>query len=272
LKGLGHFWREQNLSTRSARAHLSMSCSFQGLVYILGVAQLIIVSACVFLYPPANVQLFAFTPHIVNGTILGEHGWIHTLHTGLAGLFIVASLLIALFVSTTFSLLDSGVFQNHAAYSLESLQQTGLWDPLFWVIVCVVHLIVVMAACTPMDIFASILSAFLFTHSLSELCSPLEPERAPSLVNFSLVGYMTALVVAVLCIPEGYSSRYVILFFVVLLDYFLGVGHTWDRAPTLETIANCRLFWSCCAALCLGVLYGAWNDVLLFSTGIPVFG
>ena len=48
-----------------------------------------------------------------------------------------------------------------------------------------------------------------------------------------------------------------------LLDYMLGVGHTWDAAPGMDTITNCRLFWVCSTSLCLAGLYGAWHDHLL---------
>jgi hypothetical protein len=49
----------------------------------------------------------------------------------------------------------------------------------------------------------------------------------------------------------------------VVLDYFLGIGHVWERSPDMETVANCRLFWACSAGLCLAALYGAWREDLL---------
>jgi uncharacterized membrane protein len=45
---------------------------------------------------------------------------------------------------------------------------------------------------------------------------------------------------------------------VVVLDYFLGVGHTWDRQATIETVTNCRLFYVCCVSFGVAALYAAW--------------
>jgi hypothetical protein len=69
--------------------------------------------------------------------------------------------------------------------------------------------------------------------------------------------------VAAYAVPPTAPSRFSVLFALVVLDYFLGVGHTWDRQATLETIANCRLFYVCGGTLCTAALYAAWQDRLL---------
>jgi len=241
-----------------------MTSSFaRGLVYIMGVTQTLVVALCVFMYPAVKVQLFVYTPVVENGTLSHEQGHLHALHFGLDFPCIVSSILIASFVTTTFSLIDSGTFQENNTYSPESLQFSGVWDPLFWAIVALIHVAGVVAACSPMDLFALFFSAFLLTQFLRSLCAPIDPERGPMLVNFSLVGYISGFAIAIACVPAGCSARYAILFSMATLDYFLGVGHTWDRSPTIETIANCRLFWACAAALCVATLYATWRDDLL---------
>ncbi len=237
-------------------------CSYGG-VYLFGLLQLVIISICVFCYPAATVQLFVYSPRVVNGTIAHELGKHRLFSFGLDFPCVLVSLLVASFVSNTFGLVDTGVLQSHSTYTPECLQQVGVWDPLFWMIVALTHLIVAVAACTPVDAFAALFAAFLLTNFLRTLCAPIDPERGPTLVNFGLVGYMFGVLVAVVCVPAGCSERYAILLVMTVLDYFLGVGHTWDRAPTLETVANCRLFWASGTALCLAALYGAWNDALL---------
>lgn len=240
-----------------------MACCSYGGVYIFGVVQLLIISACIFCYPAATVQTFVYTPRVVNGTLAHEHGRQHLFLFGLDFPCVLVSLLVASFVSNTFGLFEAGTLQSHNSYTPDSLQQVGLWDPLFWVITGLTHFTAVVAACSPVDVFSLLFSAFLLTDSLRELCAPIDPERGPTLVNFGLVRYMFGLIIAVVCVPAGCSARYAILLVMAVLDYFLGVGHTWDRAPTLETIANCRLFWASGTALCFAALYGAWNDALL---------
>jgi hypothetical protein len=46
---------------------------------------------------------------------------------------------------------------------------------------------------------------------------------------------------------------------VVVLDYFLGVGHTYDRQATIDTVANCRLFYICACSLAIACFYGMYN-------------
>ncbi len=240
-----------------------MACCSYGGVYVFGVVQLLVICACIFCYPAATVQMFVYTPQVANGTLSHAHGRQSVLVFGLDLLCILISLLVASFVSNTFGLVDSGVLQSHGGFTPESLQQVGLWDPLFWVVTALAHFTAVVAACSPVYAHSAFLAALLLTDSLRELCAPVDPERGPTLVNFGLVRYMLGIAVAVMAVPAGCSARYAILLIMGVLDYFLGVGHTWDRAPTLETVANCRLFWASGTSLCLAALYGAWNDALL---------
>jgi hypothetical protein len=51
-----------------------------------------------------------------------------------------------------------------------------------------------------------------------------------------------------------------IIMLLVVLDYFLGVGHTYDRQATLDTVANCRLFYVCVASVSLACLYALCDE------------
>jgi hypothetical protein len=46
-----------------------------------------------------------------------------------------------------------------------------------------------------------------------------------------------------------------VVMLVVVLDYFLGVGHCYDRQATLDTAANCRLFYVVAVSVALAALY-----------------
>ena len=63
-------------------------------------------------------------------------------------------------------------------------------------------------------------------------------------------------------VPEGYSDRTLMLLALAILDYFLGIGHVWERVPTMETVCNCRVFHACFSAVSLAVLYSAWHEHL----------
>ena len=62
-------------------------------------------------------------------------------------------------------------------------------------------------------------------------------------------------------IHDANTNRLGVLFCMLMLDYFLGVGHTWDRNATLGTITNCRLFYVCAASLCMIGLYSMFWEL-----------
>ena len=46
-----------------------------------------------------------------------------------------------------------------------------------------------------------------------------------------------------------------VLTLMVVLDYFMGVGHTYDRQATIDTVSNCRLFYICAGTVGTALLY-----------------
>ena len=241
------------------------------LAYGLGVGQLAIMFCVVMYFPISGVQVFVYSPCVSNGTLMHACGSTHTTRLLLPLPCMTVSAAASAFVSSTFSLAESGVMGNDSPYGAEALGQTGLWNVLFWFIVAGAHAIVVTAACSPVDAFAACSAAYLMVHFLAKLCSARGSDSSGSdqsagsvtIANANILGYMLGVCVALYCVPPQYSNRYVLLFLLVTLDYFLGVGHVWDKSPTMGTVANCRLFWVCSAVLCLAALYGAWNDDLL---------
>jgi hypothetical protein len=262
-----------------------MSLMGRGVGYSYGLSQLAIMFGVVMSFPPASVQLFVQTPCVVNGTLGRGCGSTHTHRVWLLTPSLLAAGLTAGFASSTFTLAEAGVISEDRAYGAEALSEAGLWSAFFWMVALLVHLIVVMAACTPCDAFAAIGAAVLMVHFLHRICEPMpaaDPAPfggggsgqaggafwSPMTANGNLLGYSAGLGVAFYCVPESYGNRFTLLFLLGVLDYFLGVGHVWDREPSTATIANCRLFWACSASLCLAALYGAWTDDLLMPSGV----
>jgi hypothetical protein len=245
-----------------------MQCG-KNLAYVLGVAQLAALGAALIFYPPASVQVFVYLPCVANGTLTHACGDTRSTRLMLAVPSLAVSAGAAAFVSNTFALHDAGVISEDAPFGPESLGQTGLWNALFWFVVSGAHAVVVAAACSPVDLFAWLLATYLCVSFLARLCAGPElthdgpASGAVSIANANVLGYMAGAGVALYNVPGEYSNRFILLFAMVVLDYFLGVGHVWERAPSFETVANCRLFWACSAGLGLAALYGAWREDLL---------
>jgi hypothetical protein len=237
-------------------------------VYALGMLQLVAVGLVVILSPPASVQVFVYLPCVSNGTLTHACGDTRSARLMLAMPSVAVSAAAAAFVSNTLSLHEAGLV-NESPFGPETLGQTGLWNALFWFIVSAAHAVVVAAACSPVDLFAWGLATYLCVSFLARLCSGPECDAdgpvsgAVSLANANVLGYMAGAAVAFYNVPNDYSNRFILIFGMVVLDYFLGVGHVWERAPSVETVANCRLFWACSAGVGLAAMYQAWREDLL---------
>jgi len=245
-----------------------MQCG-KGAVFALGLLQLAFVGLIIILYPPASTQIYVYLPCVANGTLTHACGNTRSARVMLALPTLAVSAAAAAFVSNTFSLQEAGLISEDQPFGPEAMGQTGLWNALFWFVVTGAHAIAVAAACSPVDIFAWALSTYLTVSFLASLCAG--PEMGQdgyvssgiSVANANVLGYMAGAAVAFYSVPSDYSNRLIIIFLMIVLDYFLGIGHVWERAPSVETVANCRLFWACSAGLCLAALYGAWREDLL---------
>lgn len=245
-----------------------MLCGKSG-VYALGALQLAALGFIVVVYPPVSFQVFTYVPCVTNGTLTHACGDTRSVRLMLALPSLAVSAAAAAFASNTHSLQEAGIISEGAPFGPESLGQTGLWNALFWFVVAGAHAIAIAAACSPVDFFAWVLATYLCVSFLARICTPAEfthedQSASPvTIANANVLGYMVGAGIALYNVPGQYSNRFIVLFLLVVLDYFLGIGHVWERSPFFETVANCRLFWACSAGLCLAALYGAWKDDLL---------
>jgi hypothetical protein len=245
-----------------------MNCT-KGGVYALGALQLAVMGIMVIAYPPASVQVFNYVPCVSNGTLTHACGETRSVRLMLALPSIAVSAAAAAFVSNTLSLHEAGLISEDSAYGPETLGQTGLWNALFWFVVAGAHAIAIVAACSPVDVFAWLLATYLCVSFLMRICTPADVGEdgphtsAVTIANANVLGYMLGVGIALHNVPGQYSNRYFLIFLTVVLDYFLGIGHVWERSPSIDTVSNCRLFWACSAGLCLASLYGAWKEDLL---------
>lgn len=243
-----------------------MSCA-RPLAYGLGLSQAFLMMGVVLLYPAARVQSFAFAPCVINGTLASGAlcGSLRVLRVDVSVLCLLASAAATAFVSSSLSLSERGQLQEECSYCREAVDALGFWDTLFWLTVAATHAAVVLLATSPGDVCLCGGATYLMVGSLYSLCRPKDAEGAPSeamRVTANLLGYVGGLAVAVAGVPDGYSQRYCLLLLLAVLDYLLGVGHAWDRAPLMETVTTCRVFFACAAGLYLAGAYAAWHEGL----------
>ena len=265
----------------------------KGLIYSFGVCQLVVMAGMVLFFPVVGIETYVFTPAVENGTLIpGEffstrHGEIHHVKLLMGLPCLATSISVTGFVSMTYSLTEAGLLGDDV-YTKEQLQNEGcapVWDAVFWLVVTLVHSVAAFAVATPVDVFAGCSCVYLMTHFLHRICQPTDAESTgPNMAmvsgllirvikfwltlpypqaNVNIVGYTTGFLLMIYCAPASYTNRYTVAFVLGVLDYFLCIRHTWDRAPKMVVVSNCRLFWACSCSLCMAGLYGAWHDELL---------
>ena len=237
----------------------------QASAFALCVSQLAVTAAVIMYYPPVQVELYTSHPLVVNGTLSSPSASLSVFKTGLSMPFLALSCVAVLFSTTTAGLVQRGVLQQDNQYTFELLNETGLWDPIFWVFCSGVHAMVITIVMSPADTYAACISILLIIYFLARMCAPRFSQVSMTQENMNLLGFCGGLLIAAYNIPDTHSGRGGALMILVLLDYMLGVGHTWDMPPAMDTVTNCRLFWVCCASLCLAALYGVWHDHLLIE-------
>lgn len=237
----------------------------RGSAFALCLSQVAATLAVIAYYPPVHVQLFTCQPRVDNGTLTMPDSRLSVSNVGLSVPFLALSCLAVLF-STTTAGLAGGVLHQDSQYTMETLQETGLWDAIFWAFCAGAHVTVITVVMSPADTYAVVMSSLLIVYFLMRLCAPRFSQLSMTQENFNLLGLFVGLLVTGYNIPDSHSGRSAALMVTCLLDYMLGVGHTWDSTPNMDTVANCRLFWVCSASLCLAALYGAWHDHLLIDS------
>jgi len=128
------------------------------------------------------------------------------------------------------------------------------------------HLLVGVILCSPCDVYGVCLGVGLMVYFWHQTCSPpAYGKEGPTQTqgNVNVLGYYLGTVVLYRNMPGGLGSpRLACLLGLVMLDCLMGLGHTWDRNATMETVTNCRLFYICALSLGLCAVYGAWYDSL----------
>lgn len=225
----------------------------------------VVLTGCILIYyPVVYAEVFIYYPSLVNGTFVKESGFVHSSEVPIVMPICLTSVLCGIFITQTVKYANEGRLSHSMQYCHENIVETGLWDLMFWLLVLGVHAISVTVLCSPVDAYAAVLSVFGMVFFLACICSPAKEETSSSLNNAGVLGYCFGLLIALYCVPSQFQGRFTAFLLLGILDYFMVVGHTWDRAPTMDTVANCRIFWTCSSAIAVAVLYATWHAKLVF--------
>jgi hypothetical protein len=239
-----------------------------GTILALCLSQAAVMVGVITFYRPVHVEVYLPHPVIANGTLLNDGQpttRITVTSLALAIQFLLLSCIAALFSTTTTGLIQRGIIQRDMQYSHEILYEAGLWDLMFWVFCGGTHVLLILIVMSPADVYAVALASLLIVYFLCRLCQPRLSQLNMTQENINLLGYWAGLLIAGYNLPDSHTGRLAALLIMCLLDYMLGVGHTWDATPMMDVITNCRLFWVCSASFCMAGLYGAWHDHLLLE-------
>lgn len=228
----------------------------KGAAYGLGLSQFVITLGIV-LFTPA-MQVSVYVPHASrNGTDLSVETRSAPLQMGMPVLG--TSFLAAVFAVVTCKVHEQGLAGQD--YQQDVVDQMGMWDMLFWVFCAATHGVVVLTVGDPVDVYGALASTVFMSHFLYRACASKGQAVNLTQENFNIMGYGLGVLQASYQLTETRPNGSSVLMLMVVLDYFLGIGHTYDRQATIETVSNCRIFYICAGALGCAVLYAMDSQV-----------
>lgn len=215
-------------------------------------------------FPPVQVDLFIAHVHINDTTTPNGRELISDVqtlgaHMGLPVLS--ASVLAAIFTTVTCKSLEQDM--TGLDFQQDVLDNLGMWDMLFWAHSMLAHGVVVMIVADPVDLYGCVSSTSFMVYFLYRACSPKGHHVNLTQENLNIVGYCLGILQLAYQITDTKGNGASVVMLVLVMDYFLGVGHTYDRQATMNTIMNCRLFYICAGSIGIACFY-CLND----STGI----
>lgn len=229
----------------------------RGTAYGIGLAQVAATLGVILFFPGVEVHMF-MAHSVVNSTkegaqvvLMPEPPEVIRLHMGMP--VILASALAAVFSTVTYRTYESGVAGQD--FQQEVLDQIPMWDLLFWVYLMLVHAIAVLVVADPVDIFGWVAATCFMTYFMHRACAPKSQILNLTQENLNIVGYCFGVLMAAYQFTNQRPHAATTLMLLVVLDYFLGIGHTYDRQATIDTVANCRLFYICVGTLSTAFLY-----------------
>lgn len=128
---------------------------------------------------------------------------------------------------------------SNALYTLESLEDLGLWDLSFWTSVMLQHACIVTYMCSPLDWYFLTLIVLGITLMLMLLARlPLTPNNRSRESTLMAVCVLLFLMLYSTVRLHGHGGFFVGL---LVMDCLILIGHTFDSQPDMLTVGNARL-------------------------------
>jgi hypothetical protein len=228
----------------------------RGTAYGVGLSQLAVTMGIVLFFQSVDIDVFLIQAH-VNATtgalVLVSSTDIKGMRASLGLAVIMGSALGAIFSTMTYRLFESGL--SGQDFQPDVMDQASMWDMIFWMYVLVAHGLVVAIIADPVDVYGGISCTFMMVYFLCRICAPKGQALNITQENLNMMGYCVGVLMMVYQVTDTRNYGASVVMLVVVVDYFLGVGHTYDRQATLDTVANCRLFYVCMGTLSTVCLY-----------------
>lgn len=238
----------------------------RGTAYGIGLSQVAITLGVILFCPMIDTHIF-LARAAVNGTLTLVSRDVQGVEAHMATPILLASAMAAVFSTITYRTYESGI--SGQDFQQDVLDQVPMWDLLFWGYLLLVHGIAVLVVADPVDVFGLIASTSFMGYFLHRACAPKSHTINLTQENLNIVGYCVGVLMAAYQITETRGNGATILMMLVVVDYFLGIGHTYDRQATIDTVANCRLFYICVGTLGTAALYGMSQSAERLSGPAP---
>ena len=206
-----------------------------GLAAGLALAQLPVMLSLVAYYPD---PLFAmYTTNLRNITTKDMDIEVEDFSASV--LYLMASAMAAIFALSS----RSATLDSDTHYTVEALDDLQMWDLCFWASMSLQHACLVTFMCSPLDWYFLALSVTGITLMLMLISRlPLVPSgRSRENILMLLCGMLFLMLYSTVR-RHGHAGFFAGL---VIMDALVLIGHTFDAAPDMRTVGNCRLCYAC---------------------------
>lgn len=215
----------------------------RGTAYGLCVSQVLFTIACILYSPHREITVYTLKTPDNTTSLQTYETQIHVQWT-----FMCMSFLAFFFSVQTMQYNEGDV--TVMDYNLDFVEDNVVWNMMFWVYCLGSHFLLIGIIMQTADIYCLAFCTIVLEYSLYKICYP-----RPNVINMTRDNlFLLAYVMGIYLVFINSKNQDLIIW-IIILDYCLGLGHTWDKMATIDTIINCRLFYICCQSLLLCVYY-----------------
>jgi hypothetical protein len=231
---------------------MSISCCIdvsRGTAYGLSISQLIFAVACIIYSPRKEVTVYTLqdATNITSSSVSVHSTAVHV--QTFFGLVAAYALFFAMQTMQQSQNKEYDMLSN-MDYSYEHINSSLYWNYMFWGYVLLAHLLTFSIVLQTCDLYLLLFCTIIGNYSLFHACLPRTEIVNITRENIYILGY----IIGVYIIYQ-HSRKSDFLLWIIVIDVMLMFGHKHDTDTTMNTVINCRLFYTCCQSLLLCVYY-----------------